>query len=145
MEHIVNTKKFVFGGSCISEIDGRTVFIPFCLPEERLLVKIVKQNKKFAVAFPKEVLEPSLHRVIPKCGYFYECGGCNMQMASDEYQKTLRRIAAEEALKRAGVKNSAKTVFLKAVMTGNIVLGFSFMRKMAGQGLKSVKVKLLYL
>lgn len=111
MNQIITVKKFVFGGSCISEIEGKTVFIPFCLPGEKVSAEIVKENKKFAVAVPKKILEPSNLRTKPKCPYFYKCGGCNMQMAEDGYQKTLRQSAAKEALLRSGIQTEVKTIF----------------------------------
>ncbi|WP_024467874.1 class I SAM-dependent RNA methyltransferase [Treponema pedis] len=99
--YIVTAEKMVFGASCITSIGGKTVFIPYSLPNETLKIFITKEHKNYSEAKIEKILNPSVHRVKPECPYFYDCGGCNMQIANDAYQKELRYEAALEALDRA--------------------------------------------
>lgn len=101
------SEKIIFGGQCIGKKeDGKIIFINNALPNEELLVKIIEDKKDFAVAEVDEVLTPSPHRVIPFCKYYGKCGGCNLQHASEEYQKELRINILMDAFQRSGfVKN----------------------------------------
>ena len=76
----------VFGGDCIGKINGKTVFVPFSLPGEKLDVKIVYSKRDYDVAEIIEVIEPSPHRVKPKCSLYGVCGGCNMMHIDEDYQ-----------------------------------------------------------
>lgn len=103
---IVKTEKFVFGGSCIAAVEGKTVFIPYALPNELLEISIIKEHKNYSEARIEKILQKSPYRVIPKCKKFYLCGGCNMQMANDSYQAELRKTAAVESFVRRLQKTS---------------------------------------
>ena len=93
----------VYGGDCIGKIDGKTVFVPYAVPGERLEVEIEKENRDFSTAKIKKVLEPSPHRTAPFCKYYGICGGCNMQHIDQEFQTALRSSILEEAFRREGV------------------------------------------
>ena len=107
----------VFGASCIASLkDGKTVFVPYSLPDEVLEISIVKEHKNYTEGKIEKILEASPHRVEPRCPYFYVCGGCNLQTADDEYQHFLRKSMAFEALDRALSLNKGKAVFEKQAL-----------------------------
>ncbi len=127
--YIVTAEKMVFGASCITSIGGKTVFIPYSLPNETLKIFITKEHKNYSEAKIEKILNPSVHRVKPECPYFYDCGGCNMQIANDAYQKELRYEAALEALDRAlnrggGERLNIRSDFISG-KSGNTELGFN--------------------
>ena len=93
----------VYGGDCIAKIDGKTVFVPYAIPGEKLEVEIIKENRDYSVAKIVNILEPSPNRVEPFCKYYGLCGGCNMQHISDAHQKELRKSILEDAFFREGV------------------------------------------
>lgn len=93
----------VYGGDCIAKIDGKTVFVPYAIPGEKLEVEIEKENRDYSVAKIVNILEPSPKRVEPFCKYYGVCGGCNMQHISDDYQKELRKSILEDAFIREDV------------------------------------------
>ncbi|UTC66388.1 MULTISPECIES: class I SAM-dependent RNA methyltransferase [unclassified Treponema] len=110
-KEIVKTKKMVFGASCIADLkDGKTVFVPYSLPDEVLEISIVKEHKNYTEGKIEKILESSPHRVEPKCPHFYACGGCNLQTADDGYQHLLRKSMALEALDRALSSNFNSTI-----------------------------------
>lgn len=66
-------------GKCLAYHNGQVVFVPHTLAGERVQVKVVKRNRKFAEASLLSVLESSPNRTIPRCRYFGSCGGCTLQ------------------------------------------------------------------
>ena len=100
----VKTTKYVFQGSSIASLEGKTVFIPFALPDEELKVEVVEDKKNYCRAKIISILKASSMRTLPKCKHFYACGGCNMQMANDDAQHLLRYESAKEVLERAHIE-----------------------------------------
>lgn len=99
---IVETTKYVFGGSCIAKsTNGKTLFVPFALPEEKLEVEITKERSDYCEVRIINVISSSPHRVVPRCEYFSLCGGCNLQMISDAEQHALRVMSAKELMIRS--------------------------------------------
>lgn len=96
----IKAEKIVFGGDCIGKIDGKTVFVSGMLPGETAEIKILQSKKDYDKAIATKILEPSPFRTEPKCKYFGICGGCNLQMAKDEYQITLRKDIFTDCFKR---------------------------------------------
>ncbi|NMC02798.1 MAG: TRAM domain-containing protein, partial [Chloroflexi bacterium] len=58
------------GGDAIGKYQGRTVFVPFAIPGERVRVELVEERKHFIRARLLDVLEPAPVRVSPLCPYF---------------------------------------------------------------------------
>jgi len=100
---IVETIKYVFGGSCLARFNGKAIFIPFSLPSEKLEVEIIENKKDYSKARIVNILQSSSHRCEPLCKYFYLCGSCNMQMIRYEEQWHLKCSSAVEALSRFDV------------------------------------------
>lgn len=100
---ILEAEKMVFGGDCIGKINGKTVFVPYAIPGEKLEVEIISEERDYSKAKIVNVVEPSPHRVEPFCPLYTQCGGCNMQHISSEYQKELRMQILRDAFEREGV------------------------------------------
>ena len=94
----------VFGGDCIAKIDGKTVFVPYAIPGEKLEVEIVRECRDYSVGRIKEIIEPSPYRTEPFCRHYGTCGGCNMQHISEEFQRELRASILEDAFRREGLE-----------------------------------------
>lgn len=94
----------VFGGNCISKINGKTVFVPFAIPGEKLEVEIVQEKSDYDIARIINIIEPSEHRVQPACKYYGKCGGCNLMHIDYEYQKTLRKQILRELFEHNGLE-----------------------------------------
>lgn len=94
------TDKMVFGGNCIAKIQGKTVFIPYAIPGEKLEVEITKDFKDYSQAKIISILEPSPYRVQAFCPLYTKCGGCNMQHISYEHQLELKKSILQDAFFR---------------------------------------------
>ena len=93
----------LFGGDCLAKIDGKSVFIPFAVPGERLEIEIVKSFADYDQARIVRVLEPSPHRTAPACPLYQKCGGCDMMHVESGFQTELKKKILLELLERAGV------------------------------------------
>ena len=61
-------------------------FVDFALPCETCDVTITNNKTRFCNAKLNEVLTKSTSRINPKCPYFFECGGCDLQHMDDSLQ-----------------------------------------------------------
>jgi 23S rRNA (uracil1939-C5)-methyltransferase len=98
----VQTERLAFGGEAVARYQGLAIFIPLASPEERLRVRITERKKNFARAEITEIITPSKARVEPRCQYFGECGGCQLQHIRYENQLEAKVEFIRGALKRIG-------------------------------------------
>jgi 23S rRNA (uracil1939-C5)-methyltransferase len=103
----------VFGGDCIGKNAGKTVFIPYAVPGEKLEVEIISSKRDYDTARIVDILEPSPHRIKPVCPYYGFCGGCSMMHIDPLYQKELRKQVLADCFRRCGI-----TVPETAVISG---------------------------
>lgn len=82
--------------------DGIVIFVKDLLPGEKALVKIVEQKATYKKAVISKLESQSAHRVTPKCPYYSECGGCQIQHINPEYQAQYKINWFLETLKRVG-------------------------------------------
>jgi 23S rRNA (uracil1939-C5)-methyltransferase len=80
--------------------DGRAVFVPGALPEERVEIEIVRQQARYAVARLARVLESSPQRRTGDCPYAGECGGCQARHMTYGLSLALKRRRVADALAR---------------------------------------------
>ena len=105
MEYVVEIEKLVFGGYGLSRLkNGKIVFVPFVIPEEKVKIRIVQENKDFSEAELIDVIEPSPFRKEPECEYYQVCGGCQLQHISYEKQLELKIEILKDVFFRTGLK-----------------------------------------
>lgn len=99
----IKMEKMVYGGDCLGRLpDGRAVFVPFVLPGEVVLVEIVEDKKRYARAWPVELVEESPDRIQPRCIHFGECGGCQYQNLDYTKQLVLKESIMIDQFQRIG-------------------------------------------
>lgn len=99
----VTIEKLIYGGEGLAHHDGSTVFVPFVLPSEHVIVAPVEQKKKFVRArMEKVVAEASPDRVAAPCPHFGVCGGCDYQHIQYEAQLKFKTEILRETLRRIG-------------------------------------------
>lgn len=104
-------EKLVYGGDGLARLPadehgrGKTVFLPFVVPGEKVEASVTENRSGFARACVDAVLAASPERVAPQCQYFGNCGGCQYQhidypaqlrFKADILRETLRRTAKLE-------------------------------------------------
>ena len=65
-------------GLGILKNNNKIVFIPFSLPNEKITYRIIKENKKYDEGELLDIINKSNERQIPKCPYYFKCGGCDL-------------------------------------------------------------------
>ena len=75
-------------GSGIGKTDGYTWFIKDAVIGDTVEARAMKMKKSYGYARLMRILEPSAHRVEPRCPVARQCGGCQIQAM--EYEEQLR-------------------------------------------------------
>ncbi len=90
-------------GDTTAEFEGRTINVAGGIPGERVVVRVHRYRRRrrdHVSAIVYRVLEASLDRVTPKCGYYGTCSGCQWQHINYSAQLTLKRKVVERHLRR---------------------------------------------
>ncbi len=96
-------EKFTYGGEAMGRLaDGRAVFVPFGLPNERVRIYLTEEKRSFARGEIVEILEASPDRITPKCRHFTQCGGCHYQNLSYAQQILAKTEVLRDQLQRIG-------------------------------------------
>ena len=95
-------EKLVYGGAGLARSGGITYFVPFVLPGEAILARIVEKKKTFVRAEIAELQRPAPGRTAAPCPHFTVCGGCQYQHIRYEDQIEAKREILRENLARLG-------------------------------------------
>ena len=103
-ERVVEVGPIAHGGHCVAHSDGRTLFVRYALPGERVRVAVTEVSRKIVRAEAVEVLVASPDRVEPPCPVFGpgECGGCDFQHVAVPAQRALKERVLADSLRRIG-------------------------------------------
>ena len=82
--------------------EGKVVFVDYALPDETVMYEPVMSRKSFLYGTTIEVLQPSDHRITPKCEVFGECGGCVLQHLDEKVQIQYKQQQLLENFKKIG-------------------------------------------
>jgi 23S rRNA (uracil1939-C5)-methyltransferase len=85
-------------GDGVARTRAGAVTVPFTIPGERVRVELDRSGRS---AWPLELIEPSPHRVEPRCPHFGPCGGCAWQHISYPEQLRLKRALVERMIRAA--------------------------------------------
>ena len=89
-------------GHGVAKKDGMVFFIPYGLPGETVLCKILKIKKTVAYCKLIEVITPSKERALPSCPHFGVCGSCSFLNAEYPLQLDMKLTKVNDAIKRIG-------------------------------------------
>ncbi|MEI0531478.1 class I SAM-dependent RNA methyltransferase [Brachyspira pilosicoli] len=89
-----------YGGYGVAK-DGKIIFVAHSVEGDIVDISIKKENKNFCYANINNIIEPSKHRIKPKCKYAGICGGCVFNHI--EYNKQLE-------IKKSIVLNSIRNI-----------------------------------
>lgn len=89
-------------GEGIGKINGYTLFVKDAVIGDHIEAKIMKAKKNYAYAKLEKVLIPSSFRVQPRCAFYKQCGGCQIQALSYEKQLEFKQNKVKNNLIRIG-------------------------------------------
>lgn len=89
-------------GEGIGKVEGYTLFVKDAVIGDHVLAGITKTKKNYGYARVEKVLTPSPFRVEPKCSFYRQCGGCQIQAMSYERQLAFKQDKVRNNLIRIG-------------------------------------------
>lgn len=98
----INIEQLAPLGDGIGEYCGKPVFVPFTLPGEKILARIVSENNQAIHAELLEVQHVSASRTQPFCIHFTRCGGCELQHLQEADYIAFKRAAAVNIAQHLG-------------------------------------------
>jgi 23S rRNA (uracil1939-C5)-methyltransferase len=72
----LQVEEMVVGGESLARYEGLPVFIPFGVPGDRLIARVISTKPGYARALIEEIDSPGVAREEPPCDVFGVCGGC---------------------------------------------------------------------
>ena len=91
-------------GKGVAHCGAKPLFVDGVLQGERMRYELVKTKPRYHIGRLVEILQPSPHRVTPRCPYFGffqgACGGCSLQHLDAAAQLALKQQVLEDALWR---------------------------------------------
>lgn len=92
------------GGSAVGRGGGKTVFVPYTLPGERVMARITSERGRVAFGEGVTLVEASADRVFPVCPHFGpgRCGRCQWQFIDYEAQLLLKQDVLADQMGRVG-------------------------------------------
>jgi len=100
--------EFANGGYAVGRASrGRTVFVPYGIPGEKVRTAVHTEKNKVAYAHLQQILKASPDRVEPRCPHFGICGGCHFQHMTYEAQlRAKQAVVVDQMLRIGNVKNA---------------------------------------
>ncbi|MDP2207386.1 MAG: 23S rRNA (uracil(1939)-C(5))-methyltransferase RlmD [Bacteroidota bacterium] len=93
-------------GKGVARSDGKVFFVDGGVPGDVVRCIEVRSKKTYSNVRVIEILEPSQHRVQPRCKYFGTCGGCKLQYLDYKSQLEFKYKNVVDAFERiGGIKN----------------------------------------
>lgn len=110
-QHVVTIEKIIAGGQGLARTEaGQVLMSGFVLPGERVALRELRQKSGYIEAELAELLEPSAERIAPRCPFYGECGGCDLQHSSHAEQLRIKQALVAETMQRAHVPLSAVAI-----------------------------------
>lgn len=100
-------------GEGIGKVDGFALFIKDAVIGDTVQAKIIKTKKHYAYARLEKVISSSPFRAEPKCQFYRQCGGCQIQAMTYEKQLEFKQNKIKNNLVRIG---GFQESFLESVM-----------------------------
>ena len=111
MKKNLEIKKLGINGEGIGYIDRKIVFVPGALPQEEVVVDLIRQTRSYYEGKLVKVIQPSKNRVVPSCKAYNDCQGCTLLHLNYYKQLTEKKEAIREAIRKYTNYNLDETVF----------------------------------
>lgn len=93
-------------GKGVARSEGKVFFVDGGAPGDVVRCIEIRSKKSYSNVRVIEILEPSTHRVQPRCKHFGTCGGCKLQYLDYKSQLEFKHKNVVDAFERiGGIKN----------------------------------------
>ncbi|MBP5477317.1 MAG: 23S rRNA (uracil(1939)-C(5))-methyltransferase RlmD [Paludibacteraceae bacterium] len=89
-------------GKALAHVDGQVVFVPYCIPGDRVNLQVTRKKHSFMEARVERIVEPSPQRREAVCRHYGVCGGCKWQILPYSEQLRWKQRQVEDNLVRIG-------------------------------------------
>ncbi|MDE6203331.1 MAG: 23S rRNA (uracil(1939)-C(5))-methyltransferase RlmD [Lachnospiraceae bacterium] len=89
-------------GEGIGKLDGYPFFVKDAIIGDKARIRVTRVKKNYAYGRLEKVLVPSPFRIIPKCAFHKQCGGCQIQAMDYEQQLRFKESKVKNNLVRIG-------------------------------------------
>lgn len=89
-------------GKAVARHEEKVIFVENVVPGDIVDVRVYKNKKNFAEAYPVHFHTYSEKRISPICSHFGTCGGCKWQNLSYPQQLAFKEKQVKESLERIG-------------------------------------------
>lgn len=92
------------GGSALGRADGKTIFVPYTIPGERIEARVSEDKGRIAFGQGIRLIDASADRVFPRCPHFGpgRCWRCQWQHIDYAAQLLLKQDVLADQLARLG-------------------------------------------
>ena len=115
-------------GRGITKVNDKICFVSNALDDEEIELDITLEKSKYYLGVQTNIIKKNSERVIPKCPYFFKCGGCNIMHMNYEKQLDFKY-------------NKVKNILLKFSNLDNVVNGIIPSQQFNYRNKISLKVK----
>lgn len=99
----VRIEEMAAEGKSLARLEsGKVLFVPFTAPGDVVDVQLGRSRSSLAEGRVVKMLEPSPHRVEPRCRHFGTCGGCKWQHVPYTMQLAMKERQVYDQLERIG-------------------------------------------
>lgn len=99
---LLTISDIAFGGEGVGRIDDFVVFVPFVMLGEEVEVRFTDVKKRYGRGVLLRIVKPSPERVVPRCQYFGDCGGCQYQHIDYSSQVRIKHKQISDLFQRIG-------------------------------------------
>ena len=89
-------------GKAVAHVDGMVVFVPYCVPGDRVDLQVTRKKHSFMEARVVRVVKPSEVRCEAVCRHYGVCGGCKWQILPYSEQLRWKQQQVTDNLVRIG-------------------------------------------
>ncbi|KAK6515659.1 tRNA(m5U54)methyltransferase, variant 2 [Arthrobotrys conoides] len=113
-------------GLAISHDGTRVYVVPFTVPGDTVVVKVVKNFPSYSMTDLIEVVKPSNDRddKLVFCRYFGRCSGCQFQMLPGDYQLQHKKIVIAKAMQNFSNLDPSSIPPIGEVMPSPLLRGY---------------------
>ncbi|MGE3062818.1 MAG: class I SAM-dependent RNA methyltransferase [bacterium] len=98
----VQIEKIVSDGRGLGRMNGIACFVPKTAPLDEITVRETKRKKNYVESEIVSIEKPSPMRIEPKCAYYEECGGCDIQHIDYKNHAEIKTSILKELLSKNG-------------------------------------------
>jgi 23S rRNA (uracil1939-C5)-methyltransferase len=108
-------------GDGIGRLDGRVVFVPNTVTGDLITTRLVRVKSQYGYGKLEQIIQPSPHRIRPRCLVADKCGGCQWQHIDDSFQLLTKQDQVLQSLQRIG---GFENIEIKPILGSKDTLGY---------------------